>query len=93
MDHINSGCPILAKNEYLMSHDKICTYLRCLTCKALGTEMTDKWYTHSHTHSNHCMNRKMLQCCGNKQKTQTEKLQQIGHGKKKGGKKKKKHAY
>ena len=25
-DHLTSGCPILAKNEYLMRHDKVCTY-------------------------------------------------------------------
>jgi len=53
---------------------------------------TDKWYTHTHTHvhtrtlthtrihtqPNRCMKREMLQCCGIKQYTQTEKLQQIG---------------
>ena len=27
IDHLTSGCPILAKNEYLMRHDKICTHL------------------------------------------------------------------
>ena len=27
IDHLNSGCPILAKNEYLMRHDKVCTHL------------------------------------------------------------------
>jgi hypothetical protein len=26
IDHITSGCPILAKNEYLMRHDKVCTH-------------------------------------------------------------------
>ena len=25
--HLTSGCPILAKNEYLMRHDKVCTHL------------------------------------------------------------------
>ena len=43
-DHLNSGCPILAKNEYLMRHDKVCTHLHFSICKALGTETTDKWY-------------------------------------------------
>ena len=43
---ITSGCPILAKNEYLMRHDKVCTHLHYSICKALGTETTDKWYTH-----------------------------------------------
>jgi hypothetical protein len=44
--HITSGCPILVKSEYLMRHDKVCAHLLYLICKALGFEMTDKWYTH-----------------------------------------------
>jgi len=27
IDHLTSGCPILAKNEYLMRQDKVCTHL------------------------------------------------------------------
>jgi len=46
IDHLTSGCPILAKNEYLMRHDKVCTHLHYSVCKALGIETTDKWYTH-----------------------------------------------
>jgi len=46
IDHLTSGCPILAKNEYLMRNDKVCTHLHYSICKALGTETTDKWYTH-----------------------------------------------
>jgi len=46
IDHLSSGCPILAKNEYLMRHDKVCTHLHYSICKALGFETTDKWYTH-----------------------------------------------
>jgi hypothetical protein len=46
IDHLTSGCPILAKNEYLVRHDKVCTHLHYSICKALGTETTDKWYTH-----------------------------------------------
>ena len=38
--------PRFAKNEYLMRHDKVCAHLHCSMCKALGIEMTDKWYTH-----------------------------------------------
>ena len=26
IDHLTSGCPILAKNDYLMRHDKVCTF-------------------------------------------------------------------
>jgi len=36
IDHLTSGCPILAKNEYLMRHDKVCTHLHCSICKSLG---------------------------------------------------------
>ena len=39
---------ILAKNEYLMRHDKVCTHLHYSICKALGIETTDKWHTHTH---------------------------------------------
>jgi len=33
---------IMAKNEYLMRHDKVCTHLHYSISKALGTETTDK---------------------------------------------------
>ena len=46
VEHLTSGCPILAKNEYLMRRDKVCTHLRCSICKASGIETTNKWYTH-----------------------------------------------
>jgi len=46
IEYLISGCPILAKNEYLMRHDKVCTHLHYSMCKAFGTETTDKWYTH-----------------------------------------------
>ena len=36
----------MAKNEYLMRHDKVCAHLQYSICKALGTATTDKWYTH-----------------------------------------------
>jgi len=42
-DHLNSGCPILAKNKYIMRHDKICTHLHYSMCKVLRIETTDKW--------------------------------------------------
>jgi hypothetical protein len=44
--------------------------------KVLGIETKDKWYTH--TCPSQCMKREMSECCGIKQYTQTEKLQQIG---------------
>ena len=36
----------MAKNEYLMRNDKVCTHFHYSICKALGIETTDKWYTH-----------------------------------------------
>ena len=36
----------MAKNKYLMRHNKVCTHLHYSICKALGIETTDKWYTH-----------------------------------------------
>ena len=73
VDHLNSGCPVLAKNEYVMRHDKVCAHLHYSICKALGVETKDQWYTnkHTHTHTSQCINRKMLQCCGIKRYTQT----------------------
>ena len=47
IDHLTSGCPILVKNEYLMRHDKVCESFHYSICKVLGTETTDKWYTHT----------------------------------------------
>jgi hypothetical protein len=47
IDHLTSGCAILAKNEYVMRHNKVCAHLHDLMCKALGIEMTDKWCTHT----------------------------------------------
>ena len=41
IDHLTLGCPILAKNEYLMRHDKVCTHLLYSMCKDLSTETTD----------------------------------------------------
>ena len=46
IDHLTSGFLVLAKNEYLMRHDKVCTHLHYSICKALGIENTDKWYTY-----------------------------------------------
>jgi len=48
IDHLTLGCPILAKNEYLMGHNKVCTHLHYSICKGLGIETAGKWYTHMH---------------------------------------------
>ena len=75
IDHLTSGCPILAKNEYLMRHDEVCTHLHYSICNDLGIEATDKC---THTCPSQCMKRERSQCCGIKKYTQTEKLQKIG---------------
>ena len=62
IDYLTSGCPILAKNEYLMRHDQVCTQLHYSIFKALGNETTDKWYTH--TCPSQCLEREMSHCCG-----------------------------
>jgi hypothetical protein len=46
IDRLTSGCPILAKNEYIIRHDKVCTHLHCSICKTLGIETTENWYSH-----------------------------------------------
>jgi uncharacterized protein (UPF0371 family) len=33
IDHLISGCPTLAKNEYIIIHDKVCTHLHYSICK------------------------------------------------------------
>jgi hypothetical protein len=43
IDHLTSGCPILAKNEYLIRHDKGGAHLHYSIYKAIGLETTDKW--------------------------------------------------
>jgi len=37
----------LAKKEYLIRLDKVRTHFLYSTCKSLGTEPTEKWYTHT----------------------------------------------
>jgi hypothetical protein len=43
---LTSGCPILAKNEYVIRRDKVCTHLHYSICTTLGTETTENWYSH-----------------------------------------------
>jgi hypothetical protein len=44
--HLTSGCPVLAKNEYIIRHDKACTHLHYSICKEFGTEVPDNWYSY-----------------------------------------------
>jgi hypothetical protein len=45
-DNLTSGCPILAMDDYVMRHDKVCTHLHYSICIAVGTETTGRWYPH-----------------------------------------------
>jgi hypothetical protein len=47
IDHLISGCPIWAKNEYIIRHDRVCTHLHYSIYKELGIETTENWYTHN----------------------------------------------
>jgi hypothetical protein len=46
IDHLTSGCPILAKNEHVIRHDKVCAHLHYSLCKTLGIVTTENWYSH-----------------------------------------------
>jgi hypothetical protein len=46
IDHLTSGCPTLAKNEYIIRHDKVCTHLHYSICEKLGIETAENWYSH-----------------------------------------------
>jgi hypothetical protein len=78
IDHLTSGCPILAMNEYLMRHDKVGTQLHYSICKATGIETTDKWHMHSRTHTPKpvCEHEDVTVLWN--QGVHTQKLQQIG---------------
>jgi hypothetical protein len=46
IDHLISGCPTLAKNEYIIRHDKVCKHLHYSICKKFETEAVENWYSH-----------------------------------------------
>ena len=46
INHIISGCPQLAKSEYINRHDKAATYIHWKICKAYNIKTADKWYEH-----------------------------------------------
>jgi hypothetical protein len=46
IDHLISGFPTLAKSEYIIRHDKVCTHLHYSICKKLGIETAENWYSH-----------------------------------------------
>ena len=44
VDHIVSGCEILAKTEYISRHNNAAAYLHWSIYKDHDLEITDKWY-------------------------------------------------
>ena len=46
VDHIVSGCEVLAKTEYISRHNNAVAYLHWSICKGHDIEITDKWYEH-----------------------------------------------
>jgi hypothetical protein len=47
IDHLTLGCPILAKNEYVIRHDKVSTHLHYSIYKTLGIETAENWHSHT----------------------------------------------
>ena len=46
IDHLLAGCPTLAKNEYLIRHNKVAQYVHWQTCKGYGIAVKGSWYDH-----------------------------------------------
>ena len=46
VDHIASGCEVLAKTEYISRHDRAAAYLHWNICQDHNIEVIDKWYEH-----------------------------------------------
>ena len=44
IDHIVSGCPVLAKSEFMQRHDKAASYIYWKISKAFNLSVADKWY-------------------------------------------------
>ena len=46
VDHIISGCEVLAKTEYISRQDKAAAYLQWNICQDHDIQVIDKWYEH-----------------------------------------------
>ncbi|KAF7218105.1 putative LOC107393841-like protein [Nothobranchius furzeri] len=46
IDHIVSGCPTLARTEYIHRHDRAASYIHWKICKHFHLPAADKWYEH-----------------------------------------------
>ena len=48
IDHIVSGCPELAKTEYIHRHDKAASYIHWKVCHNYNIKTSEKWYDHEY---------------------------------------------
>ena len=46
VDHIISGCPEVAKTDYLEKHNKAAAYIHCKACQHYSIEVPQRWYEH-----------------------------------------------
>jgi hypothetical protein len=47
IDHTISACPVLAKEQYIKRHDRVCAQLHFNICKKTGVQLDKKhWYEH-----------------------------------------------
>lgn len=46
IDHVISGCSVLAPNEYKNRHDSVGQYLHGTICKQFGKDVNKHWYEH-----------------------------------------------
>ena len=47
LDHIVSGCPELAKTDYIYRHNKAAAYIHWSICKQFGIAVERKYYNHN----------------------------------------------
>jgi len=47
VENIITACPILAREEYIKRHDRVCAELQFNICKEKGVTLdSEHWYTH-----------------------------------------------
>ena len=46
IDHLVSGCPELAKTEYIHRQNKAASHMHWKMCKEFGIEVKERWYAH-----------------------------------------------
>ena len=46
IDHLVSGCPELAKTDYIHRHNKAAAHMHWKVCKEFGIKVKERWYEH-----------------------------------------------